>query len=140
MKLHVSQKGNASLVLIIILITLGAAIFFRSSALKNSSPIADTNNEKEQILYDIVGHGVRCDIKDEKGVVTNNNCKVDVIKGDYAKGTMPMAYWMAVKKNNRWGVAIVGNGIPNCEEVDKFSIPKEIYGSCIEKSGELRKS
>jgi hypothetical protein len=65
-------------------------------------------------------------------------CSVDKVAGDYAKGQMPMAYWLAKKINGTWTVVVAGNGIPDCSQIDEFSIPQEIYGNCIEASGGLR--
>jgi hypothetical protein len=65
-------------------------------------------------------------------------CFVTNVVGEFAKGNMKMAYWMAQKTNGKWKVVITGNGIPSCNEIDKFKVPTEIYGNCIESSGELR--
>lgn len=81
------------------------------------------------ILVDIKEAGIDCG---------DNGCRVDKVVGDYAKGVMPLSYWIAQKTNNKWQVVVTGNGIPNCTEVDKYQIPLEIYGNCILKSGELR--
>jgi hypothetical protein len=45
---------------------------------------------------------------------------------------------IAAKKENEWHVVVRGNGIPSCEDIDHNSVPKEIFGNCIEKSGDLR--
>lgn len=99
--------------------------FFKAQKPALTAP-QDLNSE---ILADIKESGIDCGI---------DGCGVDKVFGDYAKGIMPMAYWIAKKINNTWQVVVTGNGIPNCDEVDKFSVPKEIYGNCIEPIGELR--
>lgn len=83
---------------------------------------------KTQIIKDIT----------ENGTVCNEACSVDKVSGNYAKGNMPMAYWIANKENGKWKVVIGGNGIPSCAEVDKYTVPREIYGNCIEESTQLR--
>lgn len=65
-------------------------------------------------------------------------CSVEKIYGNFAKGNMKMAYWIAQKDFGGWKMVISGNGIPSCGEVDKYTVPVEIYGNCIEASGELR--
>jgi hypothetical protein len=94
---------------------------------------ANTNGKPEEVLKDIVGEDIVCDSEQIK-----NGCRVDKMYGDFAKGIMPEGYWIATKKENEWHVVVRGNGIPSCEDIDHNSVPKEIFGNCIEKSGDLR--
>lgn len=100
-----------------------------------SSVIKDTI--KEKILKDIVHEGVPCTATDESGM-TKNGCRVDKVVDNFAKGVVPMAYWIALKTDDTWKVIITGNGIPSCKEINTYAVPKEIYGNCIETSGTLR--
>jgi len=84
---------------------------------------------EEQIMRDVTGPDIVCDA---------GSCRVDKVAGDYAKGTMLGGYFLAVKTNGKWEVAVGGNGIPTCAEVDQYSIPQEIFGNCIEADGQLR--
>ncbi len=102
------------------------------------TPAEPDKLESEQILEDIAGKGITCDTKNYTPYVFNGNCKVEKIVGNYAKGLAPMEYWIAVKNEGGWQVVITGNGIPKCAEIDKYTVPQEIYGNCIEASGELR--
>ncbi len=149
-----SQNGFSIIVTIVMGLILfgviGGVLFYlntyTSSSIKRTqkevnispTPIPESANIDDQIWKDIVGEKVPCGSKDASGSAILEACKVNKVSGNYAKGTMPMAYWIAVKMENKWVVAVTGNGIPRCEEVDPFSIPKEIYGNCIEKSGDLR--
>lgn len=102
---------------------LGVWYFF------NRTPsVVDLNSE---ILQDIIKDGVACGL-------SVGNCTVDKVAGDYAKGTLPQAYWLAQKISGTWKVVVTGNGIPACTEIDKYSIPKDIFGNCIESTGQLR--
>lgn len=99
----------------------------QSAMVAEASPSAE-----DKILRDIAEEDIICDSEFIK-----NGCRVDTVIGNFAKGIMPDGYWIA-EKGDEWQVVVRGNGIPTCEEVDKFSVPKEIYGNCIEKSGDLR--
>lgn len=135
-----------SILIFIVLILIGITGYFlkqyntQKSKSDLHSPISptvekttDIISEKEQILKDIE-EDILCD-----SATTKNSCRVDKIVKNFSKGIMPQGYWIA-KKDAEWQVVVRGNGIPTCEEVDNFSVPKEIYGNCIEKSGDLRNS
>jgi hypothetical protein len=138
-----SQKGFSPLLLLVIVAVVGVAAYFGlrsffplsplSPVVENPSPtpVEESGEPNSLILQDIVKSGTNCDLNAA-------NCRVDKVVGNYAKGTMPMAYWIAEKTSGVWKVVITGNGIPQCGEVDKYSVPKEIYGNCIESSGQLR--
>lgn len=86
------------------------------------------DDESGQILQDLEKGGIEC----------GGKCTVETVTVDYAKGLMPMAYWIAMRTGGVWQVIITGNGIPECREIDVYEVPRDIYGNCIEQSGELR--
>lgn len=143
-----NQKGATLNLIFVIVAVVGVVIYFGWRSLNsNPTPVLDssapiptvTNDEiNNQILRDIVEGGVNCDLEDADGNVVKDTCRVEKMVGDYAKGIMPQAYWMAVKTEGKWKVTVTGNGIPTCEEIDKNSFPSEIYANCIEVTGELR--
>lgn len=102
------------------------------------SPIVEGGDVNTQIWRDIISNEVPCGLKTASGSAVQEGCSINKIVGNFAKGTMPMAYWIAMKSENTWKVIVTGNGIPACDKIDTYSIPKEIYGNCIEKSGDLR--
>lgn len=138
-----SRKGNAAITVIILIAIAGIAVYSLFIFRKNSGDNAEdtqiqvakdvedqnTGDVSEEIMRDLQLSGVDCG---------SGKCTVDTVSGNFAKGTMPMAYWIASKTDGRWKVVVSGNGIPSCEEIDTNSIPKEIYGNCLETSGELR--
>jgi len=65
--------------------------------------------------------------------------------GNYAIGDSGMfpccggAFWIAVKEDNQWKKIFEGQESPQCEVVDQYQIPQEIYENCFEDlAGELR--
>lgn len=130
-------------VIIACLIGVLAYTGFRYKNTIDSKKIGDTKAENTkvdstQILQEIVNSGLKCDIEQSDGTVTTDNCSLSLVIGDYAKGIMPQGYWIAVRTDNSWNIVVSGNGIPTCSEIDHHSIPKEIYGNCIQPSGQLR--
>ena len=103
-----------------------------SSKIETSiTPVPTDEDQSSKILSDISGVATCM----QNGV---NACKVTMIAGNYAKGTMAFAYWIAQNLNGKWKIVVEGNGIPSCEKIDKYSIPKEVFGNCLETSGNLR--
>jgi hypothetical protein len=158
MKLSTSQKGFAPMLVLVIVAIVGVAAYYgwinykpaakpevnspspTNKVAESPSPTLGvvSSEQDKQILKDVVEGGVNCEFKTPDGNLAKDVCKVVKIVGNYAKGTMPLAYWMAVKTDGKWKVVVTGNGIPRCEEIDKYSIPKEIYGNCIEATEKLR--
>lgn len=140
-KFHFSV-GSLSIILLMIVI-LGVLGVLTLRLLSNRSPdeqstpittpiptvVLESSDEPQQILQSLQGSGLECGTA---------GCTVDKVVGEFAKGNMPMAYWIAKKVSGVWQVVVTGNGIPQCLEIDTYSIPQEIYGNCIEESGELR--
>lgn len=64
------------------------------------------------------------------------------VDGDYAFGESPTNRWIAMKENMRenrdWRKIWEGQESPLCEDVDKYNVPKTIYGDCYENEGKLR--
>lgn len=132
-------------VLILLLVILVGSIGYYQSNTKQKSGttysptiIPSPEDQNSRILKDIQKSGVTCSLKNVDGADTKDMCRIEKVVGNFAKGTMPMAYWMAILVNNSWKVVVTGNGIPQCSEIDAYAFPKEIYGNCIEKSGDLR--
>jgi hypothetical protein len=98
----------------------------------------DSDETNRQIIRDIKSEGIDCDLNNYDGKIIKDQCTVDKVVANFAIGKMPQAYWIAVKQNKKWKAVVTGNGIPSCKEIDNYSIPKEIFGNCIENSGELR--
>lgn len=90
-----------------------------------------TPDETAQIVIDVINTSSSCGPAKDK-------CTIDKVIGNFARGTMPMGYWFAVKNNSKWQVVLTGNGIPACIKVDEFSIPKELYTNCLDTSNQLR--
>jgi hypothetical protein len=131
MKLLHTSKINLFFVLSLI---LAVGIYLANSYAKSLSdltPSPQPIDVSTMIIDNLVNGGVDCG-------VDKTSCKVDKVEGNFAKGTMPQAYWIAEKHNTKWTIVISGNGIPTCTQIDKFSVPPQIYGNCIEPSGELR--
>lgn len=101
---------------------------------EESIPYQTDSNEK--IISDLKNSGLVCETPGDE---TEYGCTVDVVLENFAKGKMPMAYWIAERGDGgTWKPVITGNGIPTCEQVELFAVPEEVYGNCIESSGELR--
>jgi hypothetical protein len=110
----------------------------RAEKIENESFDKDGDTIRERIIHDLKSNGLDCNNKVSDGNILKDVCTVDKIVGNFAKGKMPQAYWIAVKQEDKWKAVITGNGIPSCKEIDTYSIPRDIYGNCIENSGELR--
>lgn len=131
------QKNSKNIVIAVVLIFMSIMLianFFnrKSGSLTNKStptPVV-VEDSKDKILEKLKKDDLLCTLPE--------SCVVEKISGNYAKGLMTQGYWMAKKYNGEWKVVVTGNGIPSCMEIDKYSIPKYIYGNCIETSGDLR--
>lgn len=124
-----------TIVLLFGLIILASAVvfIFPKSPSSNTSNTSSGNNLDEIALItsDIINTSSNCGPEKDK-------CTIDKVIGNYAKGTMPLGYWFAVKKDGHWQVVLTGNGIPSCAKVDELSLPKELYTNCLETSGKPR--
>lgn len=140
------QHGFSFVFILLVVSVVGVCIYFGINYLKDNSNITLTGNVEELlatptptpsesgndnavILADIKADGIKCE---------PTGCSVEKVVGNYAKGNMPMAYWIAEKQGGKWKVVVTGNGIPNCKEIDSFQVPQEISGNCIDDSGNLR--
>lgn len=142
MKTNNFSTGSLTMILIVIvMLVVSGLVALRLSSSRSvvdlSTPATtmtptdelESTNQSELILQSLQVSGLECGTA---------GCTVDKVVGDFAKGNMPMAYWIAKKVGGVWQVVVTGNGIPQCLEIDTYSIPQEIYGNCIEEDGELR--
>lgn len=116
-------------------------LIFQRNQQNTKQPIREpiTNEEattEQQILNDLQKAELICTA--EPPLESSSGCAVNIIQNDFAKGTMPQAYWIAKRIDGTWTMIISGNGIPECTLIDIHNVPQEIYGNCLENSGELR--
>jgi hypothetical protein len=126
--------------IIVFLIAVIAGVVYVGLKKQTNSPVEMMPTPTEAMMQADEPKIILQNLKDNQEIDCSlaDSCKVDKIVGNYAKGTQTGAYWMALKTEGKWKTVLTGNGIPQCAEVDKFSIPVEIYGNCIDASGELR--
>lgn len=58
--------------------------------------------------------------------------------GNYGQvGVAGGGVWVAAKVNGEWKIAHQGNGLPNCDEIAPYNLPKDLLETCVDETGKL---
>lgn len=112
------NKGFAPLIIILVIAILGVVVYFAYKSFYQNQSNLNLNNKYPEIVS-----FVRTKLKLSNGAMI----EIKRVDGDYSYGKAGESndsgyYWGVAKVNGQLDYVFVGNGIPNCKDVEIFPI------------------